>query len=108
MLISRTTQGDYSMIGRGIINLSPLLRTKPFIKLVDFPVTSMDRPGELIGHVTLEMRLALPISELYNLFLERNPLEKEAIKQAARVHPLQDETTGWSKTKWLWLLPRVQ
>ncbi len=59
--------------------------------------------GELIGHVTMEMRLALPISELYNLFLERNPVEKEAIKQAARVHPLQDETTG---TGYLYLVLR--
>jgi hypothetical protein len=35
------------MIGRGIVNLSPLLRTRPFIRLVDFPITSMDRPVSL-------------------------------------------------------------
>ena len=43
-------QGDYSLIGRGVISLAPLLRTKPFVKVIDFPITSMDRPGELVGH----------------------------------------------------------
>lgn len=36
--------------------------------------------GELLAHVNLDIRLALPVTELYRLFLERHPQDKRRIE----------------------------
>ena len=36
--------------------------------------------GEVIAHISIEMRLAIPISELYRLFLERHPADRSVIE----------------------------
>ena len=41
------------------------------------------RTGEILSYVNLEVRLALPVSELYRLFLERHPSEKKFSKERA-------------------------
>lgn len=45
--------------------------------------------GELIGHVNIDIRLALPVSELYRLYLTRYPLEKHIIEDISTRRYLQ-------------------
>lgn len=67
------------MIGRCTAPLSPLLKSKPMIRLVNHPVLSV-RTSEVVATINVEIRLALPVSELYRLFLERHPREKAIIE----------------------------
>ena len=67
--------------------LSALLRAKPLLKLTNHPMIS-PRTGEIIAHVDVEIRLALPLSELYRLFLERHPDERRAIEEKSAQHVL--------------------
>lgn len=71
--------GDYTLLSRVTIPLHGLLRAKPAVQLVNHPMLSVDT-GELIGHLNIDMRLALPLSELYRLYLERHPSEKRMIE----------------------------
>ena len=80
--LNAANQGDFSMLARCTIPLSALLKSKPWIQLVNYPMISV-RTGEILAYVNLEVRLALPVGELYRLFLERHPSEKKFIKERA-------------------------
>eukprot|EP01035_Chromulina_nebulosa_P017157 gene17157-22671_t len=83
--------GDFTLLSRSAIPLNGLLRASPVIQLVNHPLLSIEN-GELIGHVNLDLRLALPISELYRLFLERHPLEKKFIDDIASRRVIESMT----------------
>lgn len=36
--------------------------------------------GEIVAHINLEIRLAIPVSELFRLFLQRHPNERQMIE----------------------------
>lgn len=67
------------MLARCTAPLSALLRSKPVVRLVNHPLVSV-RTSEVIANITVEIRLALPLSELYRLFLERHPQERHLIE----------------------------
>ena len=84
-------QGDNTLLARSSIPLSALLRSKPCIILRQHPMISV-RNGDVLAYLDVELRLALPISELYRLFLERHPNEKDLLKERAR--EMQIEATS--------------
>ena len=77
--LNAATQGEFTMLARASIPLSALLKSKPFVQLSNLPMLSV-RTGEVIAHINAEIRLALPVSELFRLFLERHPSEKRLIQ----------------------------
>lgn len=77
--LNAASQGDFTMLARATIPLSALLKSKPYVQLNNLPMLSV-RTGEIIAHLNAEIRLALPVSELFRLFLERHPSEKRLIQ----------------------------
>ena len=91
--LNMTSNGDFSMIGRATVPLSSLLKSKPVIALPQHPVMSI-RTGEVIAHVNMEMRLAIPISELYRLFLGRHPSERHHIENISNQRTVDSVKAG--------------
>lgn len=73
------TQGDFSLLALAKIPLSALLRSNPIIKINNHPMISVST-GAVVAYLNVEMRLALPVSEMYKLFLERHPNERKQIE----------------------------
>ena len=72
-------QGDFSLLARASIPLSQLLRSNPIVKINNHPMISVST-GAVVAYLNIEMRLALPVSEMYKLFLERHPSERKQIE----------------------------
>jgi Ca2+-binding EF-hand superfamily protein len=72
-------QGDFTLLAKCEIPASALLKAKPLITLKKHPMISLNT-GEIIAHVDMQARLALPVSELYSLFVERHPTERKYIE----------------------------
>jgi Ca2+-binding EF-hand superfamily protein len=89
--------GDYNLLSKISLPLQGLLRMKPSVRFVNHPLLSVEN-GQIIGHINLDLRLALPISELYRLFLERNPGEKRLIEEISRKR-LMDSSNAVEKAK---------
>jgi Ca2+-binding EF-hand superfamily protein len=89
--LNMACQGDFTMLARCNVPLSSLLRSKPIIRLKDHPMISVNT-GEIVAHINIEMRLALPVSELYRLFLERHPADRKQIEDITSKRIL--ETAG--------------
>eukprot|EP00752_Nemacystus_decipiens_P007715 g6898.t1 len=79
--LNQARAADFELVGRRQVALSGLLSSKPRIILQREPLIST-RDGGVIGYVHVEIRMALPVTELYALFLERRPEEKERVEQA--------------------------
>jgi protein fantom len=73
-------QGDHLLVGRAAMPLAGLLRTRPRVSHAALPLLS-PADGSVVAHVEAQVRLALPVTELYRLFLERNPIEMARIKE---------------------------
>lgn len=65
-------QGDFSQLARCSVPLAPLLLERPVTRLVNHPMVSILSP-DVVARVTVEMRLAVPVAEMYKLFLQRHP-----------------------------------
>ena len=78
--LNMASQGDFTMLARCTAPLSGLLRAKPVLHLTNHPMIS-PRTGEVIAHLDADIRLALPLTELYRLFLERHPNERRLIEE---------------------------
>jgi Ca2+-binding EF-hand superfamily protein/FtsZ-binding cell division protein ZapB len=78
--LNMSSQGDFTMLANCAIPLSALLKSRPRLQLVNHPMQSV-KTGQIIAHVTVDVRLALPVSELYRLFLERHPTERRHIEE---------------------------
>ena len=68
------------MLARCTLPISALLKSRPRLQLVNHPMLSV-KTGQTLANITLDLRLALPVSELYRLFLERHPTEKKHIEE---------------------------
>ncbi|CAM9773902.1 unnamed protein product [Scytosiphon promiscuus] len=79
--LNQARAADFELVGRRQVALAGLLSSKPRIILQREPLIST-RDGAVIGYVHVEIRMALPVTELYALFLERRPEEKERVEQA--------------------------
>jgi Ca2+-binding EF-hand superfamily protein len=64
------------------VPISALLKSRPRLQLINHPMLSVNT-GQIIAHISLDVRLALPVSELYRLFLERHPQERRHIEEIA-------------------------
>ena len=78
--LNMAMKGDFRLLARCTLPLKELLRSKPKVVFDSCPMISPDT-GEVICHLSIEMRLAIPISELYRLFLERHPTERRYIEE---------------------------
>lgn len=78
--LNMASQGDFTMLARCSVPMSALLKSKPRLKLINHPMISV-KTGQIIANISLDVRLALPLSELYRLFLERRPNEKRHIEE---------------------------
>ena len=58
-------------------------QSNPVISIQDLPLIS-HISGESVASINVCLRLALPVSELYKLFLERHPIEKAFIQEQSR------------------------
>ena len=65
-------QGDFSQLARCGIPLAPLLLARPVTRLVNHPMVSILSP-DVVARVTVEMRLAVPVAEMYKSYLQRHP-----------------------------------
>ena len=68
--LSQVQGADFELIGRAAIPLFSLLQTRPKIALEHEPLLS-PRNGLSIGSVHVEVRLAVPVDQLYQLFLDQ-------------------------------------
>lgn len=78
--LNMASQGDFSLLARCTAPLSALLRAKPLLRLEKQPMIS-PRTGEIVAHLQVDIRMALPLTELYKLFLERHPQERKFIEE---------------------------
>ena len=65
-------QGNFSQLARCNVPLAPLLLERPMTRLVNHPMVSILSP-DVVARVTVEMRLAVPVAEMYKLYLQRHP-----------------------------------
>jgi hypothetical protein len=68
--------------GRAEVPLLRLLESRPSVVLPKQPLISV-KDGSVVGTLHLEVRLALPVVEVYRLFLQRHPEEKARIERIA-------------------------
>jgi Ca2+-binding EF-hand superfamily protein len=68
------------LLARCTVQLSALLKSRPRLQLVNHPMISV-KTGQVIANISVDFRLALPVSELYRLFLERHPTERRHIEE---------------------------
>ncbi|KAJ8610862.1 hypothetical protein CTAYLR_009140 [Chrysophaeum taylorii] len=80
--VCEAKRADYTVVAKGAIPLAPLLDSRPTI-VVDRCQLRAPRTGRLLGYARIEIRLALPVTELYQLFLDSHPRERHQIEQAA-------------------------
>lgn len=78
--LNMVSQGDFAMLARCTVPLSGLLKSKPMLRINNHPMISLGT-GEITAYLTVEIRLAIPVSELYRLFLERHPTERKHIEE---------------------------
>ncbi|CAM9992724.1 unnamed protein product, partial [Choristocarpus tenellus] len=79
--LNQTRAADFELLGRCRVALSGLLALRPRIILQREPVVSAS-DGSVVAYVHVEIRMALPVTELYGLFLERHPEERTRVEQA--------------------------
>ena len=94
--LNMASQGDFTLLARCVIPLASLLKSKPRIRMNNHPLLSA-RTGQLVANISVDIRLALPISELYKLFLERHPNEKRHIEELAAKKVLEAASTLGAK-----------
>ncbi|GMH78351.1 hypothetical protein TL16_g07766 [Triparma laevis f. inornata] len=81
--LNKAHNADYQLLARATVTLSQLLESSPRILLSRLPLVST-KDGSIAGYVHLEVRMALPVTELYRLFLDRHPEERSRIEAVAR------------------------
>ena len=81
--LNKAHNADYQLLARASVNLSALLESSPKILLSRLPIIST-KDGSIAGYVHLEIRMALPVTELYRLFLDRHPEERSRIEDVTR------------------------
>ena len=69
------------VISEGLIPLAPLLDSKPTLILDKQPLIAA-RTGRQAGYVHVEIRLHSPVTELYQMFLDRHPDQRATIEKA--------------------------
>ena len=79
--ICEAQQADYELLAKASIPLAPLLDSKPTLILDKQPLIAA-RTGRQAGYVHVEIRLALPVTELYQMFLDRHPDQRATIEKA--------------------------
>ena len=87
--LNKAQSADYALLARGTIILSSLLESVPKIIHQRLPLIST-QSGSIAGYVHIEIRMALPITELYRLFLDRHPEERSRIEAASRSNLKQE------------------
>eukprot|EP00981_Chlorochromonas_danica_P000346 scaffold90_cov163-Ochromonas_danica.AAC.1 len=92
MRLLQASQGDFTLLSRCTLPLAPLLKSKPLFRLNNHPLLSA-RSGQVIAMISLDMRMALPVSELYQLFLARHPDEKRYIEEFSSKRMLESSAT---------------
>ncbi|CAN0100913.1 unnamed protein product, partial [Discosporangium mesarthrocarpum] len=70
--LNQTKAADFELLGRTRVSLAGLLESRPRVVLQREPVLSV-RDGTVVAYLHVEVRMALPVTELYGLFLERRP-----------------------------------
>ena len=78
--LGMVAHGKHTTLARAALPMSSLLQTKASIVLEDHPFLSLVT-NEVVATVKAEIKLALPVSELFRLFCERNPTEAAQLKQ---------------------------
>ena len=56
--LNSAAQGDFNMLARCSIPLNGLLKSRPFIRLVSFPMLSI-KSGEVVAHINLDIRYCI-------------------------------------------------
>ena len=79
--ICEAQQADFELLAKASIPLAPLLDSKPTLILDKQPLIAA-RTGRQAGYVHVEIRLALPVTELYQMFLDRHPDQRATIEKA--------------------------
>jgi Ca2+-binding EF-hand superfamily protein len=75
--LHQTRSADFEVIARCHISLSTLLQSTPRIILRSEPLLAPGGSGsKVVGYVHVELRMAMPVTELYQLFLQRHPEER--------------------------------
>ena len=75
---------DFDVLANSKIPLASMLEAyRPVLVLPHEPLYSV-KSGQVQGHVHLEIRLAVPVVELYRSFLANHPEERAAIEQAVK------------------------
>ncbi|GMH77661.1 hypothetical protein TrRE_jg7069 [Triparma retinervis] len=81
--LNKAHNADYLLLAKATVTLSALLESSPRVLLSRLPLIST-KDGSVAGYVHIEVRMALPVTELYRLFLDRHPEERSRIESVAR------------------------
>lgn len=78
--ICEARRAEYEVLARAEVLLAPLLDSRPTL-VVERLELRAKRSNRVCGYARLEIRLALPVTELYQLFLDRRPHERANIEK---------------------------
>ena len=81
--VNRRRFSTFEKMGSCSIHLLPLCRNKGVVVCNDIPI--LDESGGVVGHLSVELRVAVPLAQSLQVFLDANPDERE------RVQLLQDK-----------------
>ena len=86
---------DFELLARAEVSLAPLLGSRPTLVHQRMPlIAARGGVARSVGSIHVEVRMAQPVSELFAVFLERHPAEREAIEDRMRQQMLAGAALG--------------
>ena len=78
--VNLARHADFELVGQCVLRLVDLINDNPSNIYNDAPILSV-RDGSIIGHLNVRIKLALPVTELFNLYLRENPSERQRVER---------------------------
>ena len=80
--LARTRHGDFQRVAHATLPLRKLLESQGKLTADECPLVSVE-DGALVGQIKVQLRLALPVTELFKVYLEEHPQEKARMDNLA-------------------------
>ena len=78
--INLARHADFELVGQVALRLVDIINDQGSVSFDDAPILSV-RDGSVIGHLNVKMKMALPVTELFQLYLKENPSEKSRVER---------------------------
>ncbi|TYZ62766.1 hypothetical protein PybrP1_008442 [[Pythium] brassicae (nom. inval.)] len=96
--VHQAVRGDFKLIGRALVRLSSLLRSKGVLKERTLPLKAAltQADGKTIGTLSVAIRLSCPISELWQLHLRSFPQDAQLLEHRTKAQCRPDDAASLS------------